>query len=313
MTTIQSHPVVCNVCGSADTKSLFTARDRLHGFEGTFRYVQCTHCGLVYMNPQIVEEQLLAFYPADYAPHQAASATPDAKVSKPHLPTSILDTLNSQSWILDVGCGSGGFLHQLRQYCHCRVNGVDFSENAVRSAKQRYNLDIVQGRIFDVPFADNTFDLITAWSCIEHLDNPAAAIQKMWSLCKPSGRLFIKTPNYQSFAAKWFRDKWYHLDCPRHLYLFSPQTIKKLLNRCGFGDIRVYYEASSKGWLGSLQYVFYGDNYHPEVKNKIRRSTLAKAVVSPLSHLLAWLKKADTMTVIARKKSDETFDSIQQS
>jgi SAM-dependent methyltransferase len=299
---IQSRLVACNVCGKSDAKPLFAATDRLHGFEGTFHYVQCNGCGMVYMNPQIAAEQLSAFYPADYAPHQAAAETLNTKKEKLSLPEHILNALNAQSKVLDVGCGSGGFLDQLRQSRHCQVFGVDFSENAVMAAKKQYGIEVFCGQISDVPPEYNRFDLITILSCIEHLTDPAAAIREIASLCKPSGMLFIKTPNYNSFAAKWFRDKWYHLDCPRHLYLFSPGTITTLLERCGFCDIRIAYGLSSKGWRGSLQYLFYGDNYRPEVKNKIRHSILAQAIISPLSHLSALLNRADTITITARKK-----------
>jgi 2-polyprenyl-3-methyl-5-hydroxy-6-metoxy-1,4-benzoquinol methylase len=305
---IQTNPVLCNVCGNAAARPLWMAVDRLHGFQGRFQYVQCANCALVYMNPQIVPECSSQFYPPDYAPHQAkwhghpgraahgleARATPD-------LPEMILDGLNSQSRVLDVGCGNGDFLNQVRQFCHCLVNGVDISENAVLCAKRQYGFEVFQGDILSAPFEANSFDLVTCWSCIEHIPNPAQAVKKIFTLCKPSGWLFIKTPNYDSLAAKLFKDKWYHLDCPRHLYIFSPLTIKALLSKSGFEVVKICYETSSKGWLGSLQYVFYGDNCSPRTKNRLRRSALAKSFVSPISRLAAWLKRADVMMVIARR------------
>ncbi len=298
----QTIPVLCNVCGNDNAAPLRMAIDRLHGFEGLFQYVQCKSCGLVYMNPQIAPECISQFYPDDYAPHQAGSASTGKTAHKPDLPKMILDTLNSQSSVLDIGCGNGDFLNNVRHFCNCRVNGVDTSENAVLCAKKQYGLDIFRGEITSAPFEEKSFDLITAWSCIEHMNNPALAVKKMFSLCKPGGFLFLKTPNYDSFAAKLFKENWYHLDCPRHLYIFSPSTITALLEKSGFGAVNVCYEPSSKGWLGSLQYVFYGNNYHPATKNKLRRSALAKAFVSPLSRLSAWLKKADTIMVTARRK-----------
>jgi ubiquinone/menaquinone biosynthesis C-methylase UbiE len=278
------------------------ATDRLHGFEGRFQYVRCEDCGLVYMNPQISPECISQFYPADYAPHQVSSSAQNKITPKPDLPGMILDTLNPQSRVLDVGCGNGDFLHQLQKLCSCRVSGVDISENAASRAREQYGLEVFTGDILSAPLEDNTFDLVTARSCIEHIPDPATALKKAYALCKPSGRLFIKTPNSESFAAKFFKDKWYHLDCPRHLYIFSPSTIKALLERCGFEVVKVSYETSSKGWLGSLQYVFYGNNYQPRTKNKLRRSSLARLFVSPISHLSAWLKQADTMMVMARRK-----------
>ena len=57
-----------------------------------------------------------------------------------------------------------------------------------------------------------------------------------------------------------------------------------------------------------MQYVFYGKNFRPETKNKFRRSSLAKLLVLPLLHLSVWLKQADIMTVIARRKKHNTIE-----
>jgi SAM-dependent methyltransferase len=253
------------------------------------------------MNPQIAPECISRFYPDDYAPHQAGSTSTSKNVRKPDLPRMILDSLNHQSRVLDVGCGKGEFLNRVRQFCHCRVYGIDFSENAVLCAKKQYGLDVFQGEISAAPFEEKSFDLITAFHFIEHVHDPAKAINKAFTLCKTSGYLVIKTPNYYSLCAKLFKDKWYPLDCPRHLYIFSPSNLTTLLEKSGFEVVKVDFETSSKSWLGSLQYVFYGDNFNPRAKNKLRRSSLARVFVSPISHLAALLNRGDIMTVTARR------------
>ena len=120
---IKTSPALCNVCGGDNARPLWTAIDRLHGFEGQFQYVQCADCGMVYMNPQIAPECISQFYPDDYAPHQAGSTSTSKNVHKPDLPGMILDSLNHQSRVLDVGCGNGEFLDRVRQFCHCRSMG----------------------------------------------------------------------------------------------------------------------------------------------------------------------------------------------
>jgi len=302
MINISTNLVLCNVCGCDLAKPLWQAYDRLHGFDGQFQYVRCLDCGLVYMNPQIAPESIARFYPDDYAPHQAGAAGEEKSRVKWVLPKKILDSLNSGSRVLDVGCGSGDFLNKLRQCCHCSVYGLDFSENAVRSAKAQYGIEVFYGDFLAAPYKPAIFDLITMWSCIEHLNNPAAAIKKAFSLCKPDGWLFIKTPNFKSLAAKCFKDKWYHLDCPRHLFIFSPSTIKMLLRKSGFEKVKIGYELSSNGWLGSLQYAFYGDNFSAKTKNILRWSPMAKMFVLPVSHLAGFLRFGDTMTVTAIRK-----------
>jgi 2-polyprenyl-3-methyl-5-hydroxy-6-metoxy-1,4-benzoquinol methylase len=296
---IRTSLVLCNLCGSAHFKTLFSARDRLYGLEGRFQYVRCDDCGLVYMNPQVIPDCISQIYPENYAQHH--SSGPDRGSRRPHLPKIILNSLTPDSRVLDIGCSNGDFLHQLQQHRRCRVNGLEISENAVLLAKKQYGIDVFHGDIFSAPYEKKSFDLITLRSVIEHISNPKGAMEKAFTLCKPSGLLFIKTPNYDSFGAKLFKDKWYPVECPRHLYLFSPSTISALLEKCGFEVLKVQHRKSPAEWLGTLQYVFYGNNFRPETKNKFRRSSLARSFVSPIAHLAALLKKADIMAVLARR------------
>ena len=68
---VETNKIACDLCESNDSEHLFDAIDRLHGFEGTFKYVRCSSCGLVYMNPQISMSEIGKYYPDDYAPHKA--------------------------------------------------------------------------------------------------------------------------------------------------------------------------------------------------------------------------------------------------
>ena len=132
---IRTSLVLCNLCGSASAKPLFSAIDRLYGLKGRFQYVRCDNCGLVYMNPQVTPDCISQIYPENYAQHQAYSSGPDKGSQRPHLPKTILGTLTPDSNVLDVGCGNGDFLRQLQQHCRCRVNGLDISENAALLTK----------------------------------------------------------------------------------------------------------------------------------------------------------------------------------
>jgi SAM-dependent methyltransferase len=297
---IPTRDIACNLCGNSGGVPLFSAVDRLHGFGGQFQYVTCTQCGLVYMNPQISADHIGQVYPPDYTPHQYGSEKPEGPL-KLNLPKPVQDILCARSVILDVGCGNGSFLSRLRKEFQCVVHGVDISLTAIEVAKKKYGLDLFCGQIAEAPYAHNAFDLITAWSCIEHVPDPVEVVRKTWSLCKPGGWFVVKTPNSASFPAKLFGDKWYHLDCPRHLFLFNPKTIRFLLEQCGFIHVQVDFEASSKGWLGSLQYAVYGDNWRQESMNRIRRSKMIKAIVSPIPRIERWLRRSDTLVVFAQK------------
>ena len=89
---------------------------------------------------------------------------------------------------------------------------------------------------------------------IEHLDNPSLCLSLIRKKLKKEGELLIGTPNISSPSAHIFGSYWYNLDSPRHLFLFSPQTLGKLLNKYNFVIQKIEF-CSAGGIPGSLQYV----------------------------------------------------------
>jgi hypothetical protein len=72
------------------------------------------------------------------------------------------------------------------------------------------------------------------WHVLEHLDDPDAAVTRLASLVGPGGTLLIGVPNLASVQASIGRDRWFHLDLPRHRTHFTPAGLRALLERHGF-------------------------------------------------------------------------------
>ncbi len=322
---IRTQKVPCNLCSSTESTFLFDARDRLHGIGDIFTYVRCRECGLVYMNPQVVPEDIEKLYPADYAPHTTTGKKTGSRirslqnkimkipvigrllkgVTNVKIADTIYRSLNQQSRILDVGCGAGAFLNSLRTDKGCEVYGVDISEAALREAKSSFGLDIFKGTITEAPFPEAHFDIITAWWYLEHISDPQTTIAKISSLLKQNGHCIIGVPNYESFNARHFKAKWYHLDCPRHLCIWTPLAITRLLENHGLAVTKIIYDKTPWGLLGSLQYLLYGDNLNPKYRNRLRKSFLLWILLLPWTILMSLLKKSDIIVVYARKGTAE--------
>ena len=316
------------MCGSKDSTFLFEARDRLHGIGGTFSYVRCSECGLVYMNPQVVPEETAKLYPSDYAPHSTAAKgatsvirslynrlikTPVIAqfirwVTNVKITNEIYRRLDQKSRILDIGCGAGAFLNRVKVEKGCEVHGVDISGVAVEAAKNSFGLDIFKGTITEAPFEDSSFDIITAWWYLEHIPDPHVTAARISSLLKPNGHCIIGVPNFESFNAKSFKDKWYHLDCPRHLCIWTPSAMKRLMAQHGLTVTRIIYDKTPWGLRGSLQYALFGDNIDPKHRNSIRQSFLLWILFLPCTILVSLLKKSDIMVIYARKAAAESED-----
>lgn len=308
---IRIHDVACDLCGSSEADFLFEGKDRLYGCEGVFTYVQCKKCGLVYMNPQISPDDIGKFYPPTYGPHEQKSekrqhnlSVVKSKLKKIPFAVLICDKLTQQSRLLDVGCGNADFLNKVSNVTKCQVHGIDISKAAAKAAKENYEIDIYTGTILESPFPCNYFDVITAWWYLEHVSNPSEVLRKMSSLLKKDGYCIIGVPNIDSFNARIFKAKWYHLDCPRHLYIYSPDTITKLLDKTGFFVTSIVFDKTSKGLFNSLRYRFGNENIPLKNRKRFSFSSLLKRFLLPWTILLALLKQSDNMVVCSRRKND---------
>jgi len=306
----------CISCESNEQRFLFEVKGRLHGVEvsSTFTYVQCKQCGLVFMQPQIPSEQLKEFYATDYAPHQVVKLSENKETdpkkswyrrmstylydqrSIAYVPSFIREALNIKSRVLDVGCGNGRFLNDLKKETGCQTFGVDISDLAVNAAKESYDLEIIKGTTEDLTFPNDSFDLITAWWSLAHVYDPVEELQRFLKFLKGDGYCILGIPNFNSFNAKFFKGRWFHLDPPRHLYIFSPHSITNILKNNGFSVKKILYSRQPSGLICSVRHVLHGNfvtsnKFHP---------FLSKLLFF-VGIFMAWLKHSDLIVVIAQK------------
>lgn len=133
--------------------------------------------------------------------------------------------------LLDVGSGTGAFLNAMKT-AGWKVTGVEPDGGARAVAKKQYGIDTMAAEnLFDLPAS--SFDAITLWHVLEHVHELHGYIEQLKSLLKPSGKIFIAVPNYQSADADIYRLKWAAYDVPRHLYHFSTVAMEALIQKHG--------------------------------------------------------------------------------
>ena len=105
--------------------------------------------------------------------------------------------------ILDVGCGTGANAQKLLSR-YGRVVGLDCAHDALRFARGRWPGGLVQGSGDAIPFADASFDLVTAFGVICQLGvrSDRAALEECYRVLRPGGRLLLRVPAYQWLAAQ---------------------------------------------------------------------------------------------------------------
>jgi SAM-dependent methyltransferase len=139
--------------------------------------------------------------------------------------------------VLDVGCATGLFLHEMA-LAGWDAAGVELTASAAEFARRRFGLEVFQGTLIDAPYAQASFDVMTFWDVLEHTFSPTDELRHASWLLRRNGILALSVPNWDSFDRGLFGRYWQGLDTPRHLYVFSRATLTRLLTEAGFGDLR---------------------------------------------------------------------------
>jgi SAM-dependent methyltransferase len=140
--------------------------------------------------------------------------------------------------VLEVGCGSGHFLHMLRRD-GWEAQGVEMSGTDVLYARDVLRLDVFRGTLDEFPSGGDPFDLVLALHVIEHLPSPRQALAKLHALLRPGGRAVIEIPVFGSLQSRIFGARWVAIaEAPRHVFVPSLQGAKFLLESSGFRDVR---------------------------------------------------------------------------
>ena len=139
--------------------------------------------------------------------------------------------------LLDVGCGSGEFLLRMRER-GWDVLGVE-PDPVAAAAARRGGLDVRDGMLDDAAFPDESFDAIVLSHVIEHVHDPIALLRECGRVLRPGGTLVLMTPNLESVGHRRFGADWRGLEPPRHLHVFSVESLESCVRRVGLAVANV--------------------------------------------------------------------------
>jgi 2-polyprenyl-3-methyl-5-hydroxy-6-metoxy-1,4-benzoquinol methylase len=134
--------------------------------------------------------------------------------------------------MLDVGCGEGSMLKLAREV-GWNAEGVDFDAQAVDTSRHK-GLSVRLGRLADQHYANESFDLVLMSHVIEHVHGPLATFVEIRRVLRPGGTMVTTTPNAGSWGHRYFDRDWAALDPPRHLQVFTANSLAALAGRAGF-------------------------------------------------------------------------------
>jgi len=146
--------------------------------------------------------------------------------------------------VLDYGSGNGKLLRIVKQL-GWQVVGFEPDKNAAKVGRDAYGLTIYDHSIDEISKSEKKFNVVTMSHVIEHVLDPVATLKECADLLDEDGRVVIATPNFDSLGRKIFKESWRGLEPPRHLNIFTVDSLASCLRLSGFEVEHIWASAYS--------------------------------------------------------------------
>lgn len=230
----------CPLCSSENINLHLKTSDHFLSRE-EFNLFTCNECGFVFTQDHPDDAGIGQYYEsAEYLSHSETKSDLFSGIYR--LSRSVMlgkkvkiagkfSGLKKGS-LLDIGSGTGYFLHAM-QRAGWKVRGVEINDKARHYSISEFGLDILAPGELQA-LDPGSFDCITLWHVLEHLQDPWFYTNEINRLLKPGGSCIIALPNSRSYDAEYYGKFWAAWDVPRHLWHFTPDTFKKSAEKSGF-------------------------------------------------------------------------------
>ena len=198
--------------------------------------MRCNRCGLTRSNPIFDPEKITRLYEDSGFTYGDESEN----LARAYLRAAqhIIGPLPKNSRIVDVGCGNGFYLAALERLCFQNLTGIEPSRDAITKAPDHLRQKILPTMFEATTLAPNSANLVTFFHVLDHILQPDTFLTNCRTLLKPGGYLHGVTHDVSALPHRIFGEKSVAYDI-QHIYLFSPSTIRQLLERAGFHNITV--------------------------------------------------------------------------
>lgn len=249
---VEAQPL-CYLCGNSGEILYNGLEDNLFGVPGKWSFKKCSNpnCRHIWLDPVPTRDNIDKAYQNYYTHGQpgAAQYTLSARVVRSILhPVSIyLLRMRSErkrykymflgempaGRLLEVGCGNGKRLVRM-QTLGWEVMGQEVDAKAAKHVSDNCKIRVHLGPLETLPSDIKKFDVVILSHVIEHVHDPVELLLTCHHFLKENGLLVIMTPNAASYGHRKFGKLWRGLEPPRHLHLFTCNTLTQIVNAAGF-------------------------------------------------------------------------------
>lgn len=226
----------CPWCGSENNSLFLELKDYFLTREN-FEIYECDDCKLLFTTPCPPLSQIGKYYKSnDYLSHNEQKKGLVPFIYRMVKKINIKNKFNMINHyrainkdILDIGCGVGDFLLYAKNNGY-EVVGVEPDSEARKISENKLESKIFSPDELSV-IPDNSFDVITMWHVLEHVSDLKTEIHHIERMLRSNGQLILALPNFKSYDAEYYNDKWAAYDVPRHLNHFCKTSIMNIFKQ----------------------------------------------------------------------------------
>ena len=226
----------CPLCGSGAPIAYEGLQDVTFGVDGTWNLAQCANetCGLMWLEPMPSLSEVHRFYEGYYTHRESGPGMSRMHRLFAQLVGSARDRRDAWALYLDdspvgrlleVGFGDGARLKYFQQK-GWEVVGQEYDPVAAEKARSA-GFTVHLGDLATLRLPAGSFDAVVGSHVLEHVVDPVGFLAEACRLLKPGGRIVMVTPNIKSYGHRRFGEHWRGLEVPRHLHLFSIESLER--------------------------------------------------------------------------------------
>jgi SAM-dependent methyltransferase len=266
----------CKICRNIARNREHLVREMMFGLRTEFSYLECSACGcLQLMDPP---PDMSKYYPPTYYSLDSTKTSDGVRhrstqylrrsLKKAYLHgeplvVRIVNRLypqlsirafsathaNMTSQILDVGCGRGLFLLELRDLGYRNLLGID----PFISKDIDYGNRVQVRKCLLSDLTGTSWDVIMLHHSFEHMCDPRATLRAIKTLLSRDGQCLIRVP-IASWAWENYGVNWVQLDAPRHFFIHTEKSLRFVAEEAGLRVVHVEYDSSEFQFWGSELY-----------------------------------------------------------
>ena len=276
----------CLICNSSDLKSI-------RRYEKHF-LIKCNNCSF-FFSKKIPTQKELELHYEGYGRNDYLSPITIKRYN------DILDGFEKYKKtkkLLDVGCGIGYFLEAAIKR-GWQVFGTEYTDEAIEICEKK-GITMHKGILKSENYVEESFDIITSFEVIEHINNPIPELTNFHKLLRKGGLVYLTTPNFNSILRYRLKSDYNVICYPEHLSYYTPKTLKNAFLNTGFQMKKIETTGFSltrlKTSKGSSNEAFISKSSTDEkIRGTIEANKMLQVIKKLINKLLSIIGKGDSL------------------